>query len=603
MQFRDTSAERSDLQIARLEAQVTEQQSALAEQQVALEQERARLAQLQSEYSALHESYSLLLMNVELLRRRIFLAKAERVDTHQLEIEFANKLADLNALKGNLPFGEPVGEIPFDGNSNPTSPPDAPAPSGGGHNGGPRKNRKKPKGRRSLADCNLQERRIEVPDEAFEELVKQGKAERIGTELSYRLGFERGGHRKIVIARVTYRAKCDDGSVAIATTPMPKQTLPGVMAAPSKLAYVIHQKFGMGLPFFRLEAEFKRIGVSVDRGTLCRWAQEVGATVGASIVEAMRQDALANAFCIATDATGVAVLPAPHEDGRRQACKRGHFFVQIADRDHVFFEYVPRETSAAVAEWFRGFTGYVQADAKSVFDILFRPRPDADADADADDAVSIEVGCMAHCRRRYWEAAVTLKSPIAREGLYRLRRIYQLEAQWKNCTPEERHRLRNIHLKPELDAFFVWAEAGHESEKNRRGPLRSAFGYTVRHKQALSRFLDDGRLRIDNNESERNVKLVALGRRAWLFVGSDDHGTSTGHLLTLIASARLHGLDAEQYLRDMLRVLCHWPQSRNLELAPKNWAQTRARLDATQLAAEYGRLDIPPAIFPDAAKQ
>ena len=94
-----------------------------------------------------------------------------------------------------------------------------------------------------------------------------------------------------------------------------------------------------------------------------------------------------------------------------------------------------------------------------------------------------------------------------------------------------------------------------------------------------------------------------MGRKAWLFVGSDDHATAAGHLLSLIASARLHRLDPESYLRDLFRVLAHWPQDRYLELAPKYWARTRARLDPGELLREVGSLTIPPPLAPTAPEQ
>ncbi len=110
------------------------------------------------------------------------------------------------------------------------------------------------------------------------------------------------------------------------------------------------------------------------------------------------------------------------------------------------------------------------------------------------------------------------------------------------------------------------------------------------------RVLDDGRLVLDNNRSERALRRIATGRNAWLFVGSDDHATSAGHVFSLIASARLHKLDPETYLRDLFRVLAHWPRDRYLELAPKYWAATRARLDPDELAREIGVLTVPPAM-------
>jgi transposase len=107
------------------------------------------------------------------------------------------------------------------------------------------------------------------------------------------------------------------------------------------------------------------------------------------------------------------------------------------------------------------------------------------------------------------------------------------------------------------------------------------------------RVLDDGRLVLENNRSERELRRIAVGRKGWLFIGSDEHGESAGHIFSLIASARLHRLDPEGYLCDLLRVLAHWPRDRYLELAPKYWAQTRARLDPSELAPEIGPLTVP----------
>lgn len=116
------------------------------------------------------------------------------------------------------------------------------------------------------------------------------------------------------------------------------------------------------------------------------------------------------------------------------------------------------------------------------------------------------------------------------------------------------------------------------------------------------RYLEDGRLRLDNNHSERALRSIAVGRKNWLFVGSDGHGESAGHLLSLVASCRLHDLDPVDYLRDVIRVLAHWPRDRYLELAPKYWRATRARLDATDLAREIGPITVPP-ILPASEEQ
>jgi hypothetical protein len=272
--------------------------------------------------------------------------------------------------------------------------------------------------------------------------------------------------------------------------------------------------------------------------------------------------------------------------------------VQIADADHVFFEYTARETSAAVGELFKGFSGYVLADAKSVYDFLFRPpgeRP-LPKDVEPDGACRYEVACWSHARRGFWEAAITTKEPVAREALLRIQRIFDLERLWKDKSPPERKALRHEHLRPHTDAFFQWVAAEYERVKLVRGMLTSALGYAHRHQEALTRFFDDGRLLLTNNQSERELRRIAVGRKAWLFVGSDDHAQAAGNLLSLIASARLHKLDPETYLRDLFRVLPQWPRDRYLELAPRYWPATRAGLVPAELDEEVGWLTIPPLL-------
>jgi len=558
-------------------ARVATLESALAAERSALAESRALIEQLTEERDHLRASHDRLRQELELLRRRIFVAKAERVDSTQLELEFAQKLSALDALSGRLaeqamPTDVGTGTS-SDGDSKPTG--------------------KKPKGRRNLREANIAEVRVEIADPVFDELVRDGKAERIGFEESYKLAWQRGGHRRLVIARVKYRTVNANKAGTIETTPMPDETFPRSLAAPSMLAHIIAEKHLQGLPLYRLEARNSYEGAPIDRGTMCRWLEDAGATAGSTVIEAAKNEAFKTAFCLATDATGVAVQPISTGDKKRKPCRRAHFFVQIADRDHVFFEFTPRETSAVVAEMFKGFGGYVQADAKSVYDILFRP-PDGGGVPILEDR-RLEVGCWAHGRRGLWEAAIVLKSQVAREGLFRIKRIYDAERTWRGRPPDEIKRLRNIHIRPLVEAFFAWAAVEYEKVRAIRGPLRSAFGYLTRHKGALMRFLDDGRLRLDNNHSEGELRKIATGRKAWLFVGSDDHGTSAGHLFSLIASARLHSLDPEEYLRDLFRVLGQWPRDRYIELAPKYWSKTRARLDPVELANEVGLLTIPPA--------
>jgi transposase len=360
----------------------TAPQEQFAALEAALAAERAKVAELTQERDHLRASHERLRLELELLKRRIFIAKAERVDTRQLELDFATTLAALDKLAGMVPQTAQVAQA--GGESGQADKPE-PEP----------KPKKKPTGRRDLSKMPLEEERVEITDDVFEKLVAEGKAERIDFDVSYKLAFKRGGYRRLAIAKAIYRVVGKDGDSQVATALAPLECFPRSLAAPSALAHVLSEKFTDGMPLNRQESRAARDGAALDRGTMCRWVEEAGATAGATVVAAMREDAFKTAFCIATDATGISVQPQPRPDGAHQPCRRGHYFVLIADREHVFFEYTAKETSAFVEEMFAGYSGYVQADAKSVYDVLFREPEKPPPDGEEVDKRS-EVGCLAH---------------------------------------------------------------------------------------------------------------------------------------------------------------------------------------------------------------
>lgn len=560
----------------------------------------------------LQKAYTRALEQLALLRRRLFVAKAERAEASGEQLAFDALFAEVKRLEKALDEAE---------RSEP-----AEAPQG---EAGEPKRRAGGKGRRDLEKAELPEVRVELPDPELEARVREGKAERIGVEESFRLGYERGGMRRIVLERVVYKvpapeapadapAPAEDGAhdgepaeparasaappgepprARFVTAPLPKELGRRPLLAPSLIAHVLVMKYLLGVPFYRLEQQLAREGAPLDRGTMSRYAEDVGATLGA-LVEAARDDAFATAFCLATDATGVSIQPGPiaeRDAPGRAACRKGHFFVVLADKDHVFFEYQPKHTSAAVCAMFRGFSGHVQADAHAVYDALFRGSAPRGAPADEPRGPPpVEVGCWSHCRRNFWEAAVC-KHALGLEGLRRVDAIFAADRPLGDLPPSKRKARRDVLVRPLVDAFFDWAKAEHARPRE-RGLVASALGYALRQEGPLRRFLEDGRLRLENNASERALRAIATGRKAWLFFGSDDHAQAAANLFSLVASCKLHGLDPEAYLADVLRVMPYWPRERYLELCPRDWARTRARLDPVELARPLGHVTVPPPL-------
>ncbi|WP_437999670.1 IS66 family transposase [Sorangium sp. So ce185] len=609
--------------------------------------EQQRIAQLEAELAAakselvgardalaqLRRAYTRALEQLQLLRRRLFVAKAERAEVSAEQLAFDSMFLEVQRLEKALDAAERKS-----GDERQHDDPKGPKRRPGG------------KGRRDLSESDLPVVRIELSCPELD-----ATAMRIGVEETSRLGYERGGMRRIVLARVVYKAERsvtdasssaegeaaplqvvakevptptpavsvspEDTAAAGApsassapldtppsaptgetctvfiTTPLPKELFRRSFLAPSVVAHILTSKYLLGVPFYRLEQQLELQGASLDRGTMCRYAEDVGATLGA-IVEAARKEAFETAFCLSTDATGVSIQPGPiqeRKDKKPGPCRKGHFFVVLADKDHVFFEYQPKHTSAAVCEMFRGFSRYIQADAHAIYDALFRGTPPRGASADEGRGPPpTEVGCWSHCRTNFWEAAVC-KHELGVEGLRRINALFAADRTLADLAPAQRKVRRDAAVRPLVDAFFAWVKAEHARPRE-RGLVSTALGYALNQEQPLRRFLDDGRLRLENNASERALRSIAVARKAWLFFGSDDHASAAANLFSLVASCKLHHLDPEAYLADVIRVMPYWPRERYLELAPRYWARTRARLVAEEMKLPLGPITVPPPL-------
>ncbi|WP_437593393.1 IS66 family transposase [Sorangium sp. So ce1000] len=383
------------------------------------------------------------------------------------------------------------------------------------------------------------------------------------------------------------------------TTPLPKELFRRSLLAPSIIAHILTSKYLLGVPFYRLEQQLELQGASLDRGTMCRYAEDAGATLGA-IVEAARKEAFETAFCLSTDATGVSIQPGPiqeRKDKKPGPCRKGHFFVVLADKDHVFFEYQPKHTSAAVCEMFRGFSRYIQADAHAIYDALFRGTPPRGAAADEERGPPpTEVGCWSHCRTNFWEAAVC-KHELGVEGLRRINAIFAVDRKLADLAPAQRKVRRDAVVRPLVDAFFAWARAEHARPRE-RGLVSTALGYALNQEQPLRRFLDDGRLRLENNASERALRSIAVARKSWLFFGSDDHASAAANLFSLVASCKLprsrpRGLPRRRHPRDALLAAGPLPRARPQVLGahphPARRRRAEARPRADHAPASRGR--------------
>ncbi len=399
----------------------------------------------------------------------------------------------------------------------------------------------------------------------------------IGEDVSYRYEHQRARVIRLAIVRPIY--KCDDEArieTHIYQADPPDEMIPKGLLAHGMLAHLLVSKWEDHLPYNRQERILERDGIILDRSVMCR-AEKRCAELASGIVEAARKDAIENACVIGTDATGTLVQS-------KGTCRRGHFFVSIADSDYIFFDYTAKHTQVAVGKHFDGFGGYLQADASSVDEALF-----------AAEGGPTEVGCLAHARRNFFEAVREEREPsMVAIALFEGR--FRIERETRGLAPSVRLAIRQARGRPFWDELLLFCTRQSQARGRDRSLLGRAVRYVLRHQLALGRFLHDGRLKLTNNDCERALRQVVVGRHNWIFVGSDKDAALSAVWISLLASCRLHKLDSREYLRDLFRVLPQWPNTRLLELHPRSWTATKSRLDPAELAAHVGAITIPEAI-------
>jgi transposase len=495
----------------------------------ALQSELAGMkAEMGAKVSSLEETLANLAQDNMLLKWRLYGNKTERSRTSEAQLVLGNLLAAESQLQKELDAA--VAQAAKDAGAEPNGPASPVA-------------RSKSKGRRDLFASGLPRSLVEILDE---ELEAKG-CRRIGFEASKQLMFRRVGFW-VLVKRVAKYEVIEDGSPTVVTVPSPQTLFRRALLHTSTVARLTVSKFGLGVPHYRLERDLAAQGVPLDRGTMGRYVEHAGNTLGATIVQAMWADAIANAQVISTDATGALIQPArAAPDGLAQACKKGHFFTAVVDCDAVLFAYVEAHGSESVKALFGRFGGYLQADASNVYDVLERGRP-----KDTDEGVTL-VGCFAHLRRYFFEAAIC-RYPVRLQDLMRIRAIYAADRAVSRAPEAERKALREQHVRPLAASFFEWAR-GARPAAHGRNLATKALGYAVNQEAELMRVLDDVKLPLDNTRSDRALRKIGVGRRAWMFYGSDTHAEAAAATFSIIASCRLHRLDPFTYLDAILRVL------------------------------------------------
>ena len=385
-----------------------------------------------------------------------------------------------------------------------------------------------------------------------------GGMARLGEDVTEVLDYVPGRFQVIRYVRPKYACTgCD----RITQAPAPALPTPRGRATPATLAHLLVSKYGDHLPLYRQSAIYAREGVDLDRSTLCDW---VGQAVWLlqPIVEGIRRHVLA-AEKIHGDDTTVPVL----SPGLGWT-KTGRLWVYVRDDrpscgtapPAAAYFYSPDRRGERPAQHMASFSGFLQADGYAGFEALYDS-------ARREPGPITEVACWAHCRRKFFDVWESRKSPAAKEAIDRIAAFYAIEVKARFAPATERlaHRAETAPL---LAAFFEWAEKT-AAKVSAKSDLAEAFRYTLKRRDALSRFLADARLEIDNNIAENAMRGIALGRKNYLFAGSDTGGDRAAAMYTIVQTAKLNELNPEAYLRDTLAKIAEGhPISRIDELMP-----------------------------------
>jgi transposase len=416
--------------------------------------------------------------------------------------------------------------------------------------------RQKPTGRKPIAEGLPRVDIVVVPPEVEREGTDA--FERIGEEVSEVIERRPASYVVARVVRPKYVRKDRDRTAAtdVLIGDVLELPIPRGLAGPGMLADTIVKRWQDHLPLNRLEDIYGRDGLELSRSTMCGWHGELAELVR-PLIAAMRADAFEQPY-LCVDATGVLVQA-------KYQCRSAHFWVLVAPERHVLFEYTRQHDGDTVDDVLAGYKGYLVVDAHSVYDHLYRQGD------------VVEVNCWAHARR-YFFKSMGSDPERAKIALGLIAAIFQIERSLVDAPRKKREAIRDKRTRPIVDRFFDWCDAQVPNVLDET-PIAAGIRYARNQRVGLSRFLEDGRLPVHNNISELNLRRQAVGRKNWLFVGSDEGGAVNAAFTSLLASCRLHDVEPWSYLRDLFCLLPSWPVHRVLDLAPVNWPATRERDD------------------------
>jgi len=385
----------------------------------------------------------------------------------------------------------------------------------------------------------------------------------IGEDRSQRLDVVPAQYQVIVTRRPKYA--CRSCEAAVVQAAAPARLIEGGLPTERLVAHVVVAKYADHCPLYRQAQILARQGIVIDRATLAFWTGYAAAEIK-PVWRLMRAELLGSTKLFVDETT------APVLDPGRGRTKKGYFWALARDDrpwrggapPAVVYSYSPGRGGDYAAALLKGYSGVLQTDGYAGYRGLADPKR-------AGGSVMLAF-CWAHWRRQFFDLAKSPPAPIAIEALKRIAGLYEIEAEIRGKSAEERRAVRQEKTKPLVAALKTWLETTL-AQLASSSTIAQALRYGLNHWDGLVRFLDDGRIEIDSNTVERSMRPIVLNRKNALFAGSDEGAENWAMLASLIETCKLHGINPQAYLDDLLTKLVDgWPNSRLAELTPWAWA-------------------------------
>jgi transposase len=401
---------------------------------------------------------------------------------------------------------------------------------------------------------------IDPPDEEKTCPVCHKEKQRIGSEETEKLEYVPASFYVKKYVRYKYACKACESHISIGQ--LPPMAIDKGIPGEGLLAHIITSKYCDHNPLNRLEGILKRHGVDINVSTMCDWVGK-SADLLAPLVKRMHEKILQSPK-INTDDTSIPVK----SKKRRGSTYKGYLWVYVDDKHNVVFDFTPTRSREGPLKFLGAYSGYVQADAYSGYDEFFR-KSDA-----------TEVGCNSHARRKFDYSLDT--DPVrAARMLVLWGRLYDIERKAKdeNYSSAQLLEARQKEAKPILAEIKTVLDE-YKNQVLPKSPIGKAITYSLNQWEALNRYVDDPMLEIDNNLSERTLRMVVIGRKNYMFAGSEAGAWRAAIIYSLVASCKLNEIDPFRYFRDVLARVSTHPADKIDELLPSEWKKLNAEADA-----------------------